>query len=142
MTAETILKLIESVDLDDTDTLDEIDARVWCWMNDEAFIRGLDSKKSVRFLIESKFYKLRDGQKEKSKKTTCAQYTRSRDALKSIRPEGWGFTEIHSFESGWQVLMENDEVYVGSENKQYFKTEELAELHAIIQAIEYERQDK
>jgi len=30
MSAEEILKLIESVDVEDTAALDEIDARVWC----------------------------------------------------------------------------------------------------------------
>jgi hypothetical protein len=30
--AETILKIIENVDPADTAKLDEIDARVWCWL--------------------------------------------------------------------------------------------------------------
>jgi hypothetical protein len=35
--AETILKLIESVDPKDTAKLDEIDARVWCYLHYERF---------------------------------------------------------------------------------------------------------
>lgn len=72
------------------------------------------------------------------------KYTRSRDALKSIRPEGWlpfcgnrhklngdkpfYFGFIHPKQKiGSQVISED------------LPTEELAELHAIIQAINYER---
>ena len=35
--AETILKMIENVDPADTAKLDEIDALVWCWYQQEPF---------------------------------------------------------------------------------------------------------
>ena len=37
--AEIIFKMIETVDPADTAKLDEIDARVWCWLNNKIFLR-------------------------------------------------------------------------------------------------------
>jgi hypothetical protein len=36
--AETILKMIETVDPTDTAKLDEIDARVWCWLKGHEYL--------------------------------------------------------------------------------------------------------
>jgi hypothetical protein len=120
--AEAILKIIETVDPADTAKLDEIDARV------------------QKFLINDPRYVLKDvaGQwiiHEPGKfnfKNKATIYTRSRDALKAIRPEGWAFyinsrgvCQAYSSDNVIRVLP--------------LPTEELAELHAIIQAIEYER---
>ena len=72
------------------------------------------------------------------------QYTRSRDALKQIRPDGkimWCFFE--NYPEGARARAEifhdhgDNPIQTG-----WFPTEELAELHAIIQAIEYERTNK
>ncbi len=68
------------------------------------------------------------------------EYTRSRDALKAIRPEGWSvFT--HTTSTGSMATMErlSPQKLVTMRN---LPAEELAELHAIIQAIEYERTKK
>jgi hypothetical protein len=74
---------------------------------------------------------------------TCQRFTRSRDALKSIRPSGWTFlcdnrssgTDLTYYPPG---LLEKypslSEIRTG-----VLPTEELAELHAIIQAITHER---
>lgn len=131
MTAKDILKLIEEVDPSDTAKLDEIDARVWCLIHgqkyggknpagDECFVNGYDG------LTPTKARKAR-------------KYTRSRDALKSIRPEGWDFRI-----SVWPNELGKGRSYVWADKgKKQFRyslpTEELVELHAILQAIGYER---
>lgn len=63
--------------------------------------------------------------------------TRSRDALKAIRPDGW-FGMIRFF-GEYSVCNINHVHPFGNADSQHLPTEELAELHAIIQAIEYER---
>jgi hypothetical protein len=72
------------------------------------------------------------------------QYTRSRDALKAIRPEGFIFRSHLIMEDDDGDLIycyaferRNDFALVG--RTPTLPTEELAELHAIIQAIEYKR---
>ena len=108
MTVQEILKLIEEVDPKDTAKLDEIDARVY------EFLDFPDSN------------------------IGCPEYTRSRDALKAIRPEGW---RVFNLSEG--TMFEFD---LGKTNARVFRglaiTEELAELAAILQAINYERNTK
>jgi len=67
-------------------------------------------------------------------------YTRSRDALKSIRPDGW-FSVDENAAKGWQASINQPDT-----TEQYFyitrlPTEELAELHIIIQAKAHERKE-
>ena len=77
--AETTLKLIETVDAGDTAKLDEIDARVWCWINgaifERAFRNNIDSLCVKNTLTNVA--------------AAIPEYTRSRDALKAIRPQGY-----------------------------------------------------
>lgn len=64
-------------------------------------------------------------------------YTRSRDALKAIRPDGWRF-EFKWVSSGtifYYSAQRKNKTFISAA----MPTEELAELHAIIQAIERER---
>ena len=126
--AETILAMIEKVDPAYTAGLDEIDFAVM------VYHARLNKKYA---LLETEKYK-----------PPC--YTRSRDALKGIRPKGWlpwssnrHMPEIRDrptpFFAGltqgpatpamkrWQVQSSN------------LPTEELAELHAIIQAHAHDR---
>lgn len=116
MTAQEILKLIEEVDPKDTAKLDEIDARVWCYLNNQ-------DQESTEFGVPRWMYAVRS-----------KPYTRSRDALKAIRPEGW---RVFNLSEG--DMFEFD---LGKTNARVFRgqaiTEELAELAAIIQAINYE----
>lgn len=107
VSAAEILKMIETVDPADTAKLDEIDARVLEYINANGIIHRWSSR---------------------------LKYTRSRDALKAIRPEGWtyscgfvGHARLCSVKRGAAFHAEK------------LPSEELAELHAIIQAIEYER---
>lgn len=107
---ETILKMIEEVDPNDTAKLDEIDRLV-----DEYEWNGV------------------------SQLLYPPQYTRSRDALKEIRPNGWVFT-ITSGNEPLVWCLKNGVQIKAVVNE--FTTEELAELHAIIQSIAYERGEK
>ena len=68
------------------------------------------------------------------------EFTRSRDALKAIRPEGWYITTSYTIRGAECSMIDSSGrgmVYCHLPTK----TEELAELHAIIQAIEYEKKE-
>ncbi len=128
---EQILKMIEEVSPDDTKTLDEIDARV-------AFYVGADKVLSEHLKgDETEFLRLYKVFPQLGKK-----YTRSRDALKAIRPEGWGFDHDVIFDK-WAIVGYVTEGFSKNhpcvESYTHLPTEEIAELHAIIQAIVYER---
>lgn len=127
MSAAGILKMIEEVAPDDTDKLHEIDARVWCW------IEGIDPDQIFQGATK-------DYPAWKEPVALAARYTRSRDALKAIRPEGyrtWAVPYAKDFWQGHAYKREGTSVVTRE-----LSTEELAELHAIIQAIEYERAKK
>ena len=145
--AETILKMIETVDPADTAKLDEIDCRVYCYIEtpDYEFV-GIDYGRKY-------IYAFREGTRRgrSSDFREVPYYTRSRDALKAVRPKGWiprgdreGY-EIAEFCYGWQFcLILLPDTPIGSRVNETRiigngRTEELAELHAIVQAIEYER---
>ncbi len=130
MTAQKILKMIESVKPADSVVLDEINVRVFCYLHGYT-LETFDPYENGEFTVKERkgHFDIDD---------TCSDekmnYTRSRDALKAIRPKGWKRIIIQGFPcSGWSV-----EIYDGAGTPN-LPTEELAELHAIIQAIEYER---
>lgn len=134
--AEEILRLIETVDPSDAAKLDEIDARVWCYLHDVNFLSiGKTDWGSTRFQFSCKCHD------EKQEELLLSSYyvTRSRDALKTIRPEGWFFF-ITNFdrEHSWFQADGHKETW-DEISTPVCKTEELAELHAIIQAIAHER---
>lgn len=127
-TAETILKMIEEVDPQDSAALDNIDYLVEC------FTREDDSPV-----------------------WSGTSYTRSRDAIKSIRPDGvsianssnhfWRHWDKANGKEprpvGWQFTIDFDgRINSGTTIwSQILPTEELAELHAVIQAIAFERRN-
>lgn len=122
--AKKILEMIENVSPDDTNTLDEIDARVCFYLNpgEKMYYDGLED-----YLI---------GVRDQHYMRIHSQYTRSRDALKSIRPEGV-ITTVSYYPEGFEGYA------VGAKGQSpRLPTEELAELHAIIQAIEWERNNE
>lgn len=147
--AQAILKLIEEVDPKDKDTLDEIDARVTFWRNCITF------EKSIKFT---------DNCSESLKgKVKCWRtkewgdvhrwlwnlpkdalphypYTRSRDALKKIRPiwayEFIGGGKYNIAELIYQEKIDSDEQVIFTSPE--LPTEHLSELYVIIQAIQYE----
>jgi len=114
--AKKILEMIESVAPDDTDTLNKINVMVWCYLNNVKYQTAFPA------II----------------------YTNSRDTLKAIRPEGWYVDVIP--EGRYKYLKwtcQMTAAYSGGECRASFlPTEELAELHAIIQAIEWERENE
>lgn len=133
--AKKILELIESVRPDDVETLDEIDARVWCYLNSYLFLsfemvtvgdRGENKELSFDFETQR-------GDEESYLKRYIKSPTRSRDALKAIRPDGV-VPVVSYYPEGFEGYC------VGSKgHSPRLPTEELAELHAVIQAIEWER---
>jgi hypothetical protein len=144
--AAKILELIENVDPKDTDTLDEIDVQVWCWLNNYTL--------DVYDDVEYGYFKVKENPEEEynigeyeflyesdKEKYHQKYYTRSRDALKSIRPEGWRVDIAQSSEhKDFRCILVNDECRC--QGGKYLPTEELAELHSIIQAIQWERENK
>jgi hypothetical protein len=145
--AEIILKMIETVDPPDTAKPDEIDALVWYWLRGATFVRVTDDG-TVAFCEMG----LRGSVINEA---DFPNYSRSRDALKAIRPEGWMFRVsragiFHGPEQKfafhkwgpWECVADTAHFTI----TQYqlvaeAPTEELAELHAIIQAIAYERRN-
>lgn len=133
-----LLTLIENVDPTDTAAMDDIDRKT------HIYVRKL------------KFYK---GETlNKRQHGSWPTYTRSRDALKSIRPEGWVFyiwqghmleyliTEKHSYCEGRKFrtneIVDGEFTCNGHLVKSArLPTEELAELYAIISAIQWEREN-
>lgn len=133
MEHKKILELIESVDPQDDAALDEIDARVWCWLNREKYLGRHECADCFLATIDgAKFF---IGHKDVQK------YTRSRDALKAIRPEGWCVLNDYSL-NAWKVSYRCVTEALGKEEfcSKFLPTEELAELSAIIQAISFERE--
>lgn len=137
--AQTILKMIEEVDPADSDKLDEIDARVWFFIHHPNV--DLSQYKNLA-------QALHDIEREyKITPFACGikRYTRSRDALKGIRPDDY-YPELYAGPKGAfaQLCIPFDSEKYGRRFGTCFDSglmpnEELAELHAIIQAIEYER---
>ena len=137
MTHEIILNMIENVDPEDTNTLNEIDARYWCWSNDKEYLSHTPatvSFKTKKAIIYS------GGLREFKRSNTYKEYTRSRDALKAIRPEAYFFRIIQHTGNGLfgAVLENKDGLFFTCP---LLSTEELAELHAIIQAKAYEKEN-
>jgi len=145
MTLPTILKMIETVEPGDDKTLSEIDARV------NAYVRNLEFVIHEITHTGDVHYKYKCD--EPPPKTMhgvawCSgvpKYTRSRDALKQIRPEGWCFTinPHHCIAHGPRIIYSEPEVnffeHESLSSPDFLPTEELAELHAILQSIEWER---
>lgn len=115
--AQKILRMIEEVDLKDAVTLDEIDVLVLEVVNANGILLHWN----------------------------CGlKFTRSRDALKAVRPQN---LRITAFNTNPKIDKNSHYCELGLRGEDGFdnlfhffgQTEELAELHAIIQAIEYER---
>lgn len=143
---QTILKMIEEVDPADTAKLDEIDARVWCWLNGYIYIpHNYSDTWNYRYKPDEKFEGYICGSLGTGE--DAQKYTRSRDALKAIRPDGWLMNEIFEYKEvaslgtrhSWHVGLIKKFPEEAVESPGLMPTEELAELHAIIQAIEWER---
>lgn len=169
MTAhKTILNLIESLDgyteeeilRDHVDVLDEIDARTFCWFRRLKY--GLytvgfhnDEREISIYLKGMKFRNHYGVYKELNEISYLCDYTpylrfknlptRSLDASKAIQPKGWDLQTVVGFFKGddWgavcTVSLDRDRLDTLHLASSDLPTEELARLHAIIQAIAYER---
>jgi len=127
-----LLKMIEEVDPSDTAKLDEIDARVWCYL-------GLSAEpfKKLKYSSFIGRYWYDHSINDKGCRQIPPFYTRSRDALKAIRPDGW-YIDINEYEKTTAFLTEFGGGFRQTK-KVELPTEELAELHAILQALAYDR---
>lgn len=127
MSAAELLRLIETVDPSDTAKLNEIDYRFFCWLQEIPFTESVASG---------------------HKRDLINRYTRSRDALKAIRPKGSSY-ECNAVMGGkfwasiyFQYAMADTGDYDSTVFESFhMPTEELAELHAILQAIAWERKE-
>lgn len=128
--AETILKMIETVDPADSAKLDEIDIRT------QLFIYSKTQQLNVGYRDERDFYLYKTYRLEFG---DFKRYTRSRDLLKQIRPVGYTFRIFQDINLKWQSGLYKVALAYHGNMTLWFPTEELAELHAIIQAIDYER---
>jgi len=130
-----ILKMIEKVDPADSAGLDEIDARVWCLLHDARFKKMLSTPEHYKH----GYFSYYQGSVWGSKMIyPPIQYTRSRDALKSIRPKGWEWY-MAQYNDGVRFGCAQDCIGTNQIESVSLPTEELAELHAILSAIEHER---
>lgn len=146
--AEKLLKMIEEVDPADTDMLDEIDARAYCFFKRYTFL-GIDEDNWKFNFID---FSIRD--EEGSEYGAALEeeewYTRSRDALKKARPEGWhiqGSQGVGRYvdrkgDSYWSIPYGKGQLKLDEKVPPLITgkapTEETAELHAIIQVEIYE----
>jgi len=133
---QELLKLIENVDPADTAKLDEIDARVDAYLGEKNFIEVIDKHRDGSVIWQSD-----EPAGPVNKLYSAMPVTRSRDALKAIRPEGWVVAGGTSRAGYIEFMTENtcDLKNYEAFRSRRCKTEELAELHAILQAIDYER---
>ena len=128
-----LLEMIENVKADDTAALRGVDARFVCFLEQKHF---MNVTKGGRVIFNEKH-----GTPIEYGYNT-QKYSTSRDALKAVRPDGWG-VGIHCNDKYHTTLMANcykiGEKGHNIQRSPELPTEELAELHAIIQAIAYER---
>jgi len=140
---EAILSMIEEVNPDDTTTLDKINILTL------GYIAGADVH-IIEIDYDGSVYAMNALREEvdlhRSYNKNEIDFTRSRDALKAIRPEGWYLDHagISYAQGGFSCTLwrGKDKELIYSDpflNPKKVGTEELAELHAIIQAIAYER---
>lgn len=142
MQTQELLRLIETVDHTDEAKLDELDARVHEYLG--FFWHG--DGKSTEWKEWAGHWANYEGNKRGKGLCECSTqmdfsedpktYTRSRDALKAIRLDGWVC---------FASLIINCKRYIGYGFKRKKKirtpdlpTEELAELHAVIQSMAFE----
>lgn len=136
--AQKILEMIENVDPADSAAMDEIDVLVDKYLGYEHYCYVDPLGAGVKFI----------GRKTSGTNGLVPRYTRSRDALKAIRPEGWDFEMCPVINGRYECVLsqtwslaDTGDYESREVGKYQLPTEELAELHAIIQAIEWERTD-
>ncbi len=131
--ATEILGMIERVSPEDVPGMDALDVKVLCWLNDWQETTHLQDLQHSRVHDPEYF------------RANYPLFTRSRDALKNIRPLGYNMGIYFGYrgDDKYYFVTGGNQELNPFENPirtpETFITEELAELHAIIQAIAYER---
>ena len=143
MTAQEILTLIENVDPADGAKLDEIDARVWCWLDGVTFI-GMYEPRSFPHLPE--FTKeVKSGAQYNEALYGDMKYTRSLDAQAEAFPlPDWLPIITHNGQAFESELFHSEGEPFGDEcilikKVALHETEALARLHTRVQATAHER---
>jgi hypothetical protein len=143
---EEILRMIEGVDPSDEAALNLIDAHVYVFLNLHKGFRVSYSKgTNISITYRHESWKPEDHSVLKHM-FDYYQYTRSRDTLKSIRPnQGASYFQVKNGDNwdNWFCTIRwwSSANKAAGFNSPYLPTEELAELHAIIQAINHERKE-
>lgn len=133
--AQKILDMIENVDPSDTDTLDEIDARVWCFINQKE-INGI-SGRYVR-------HHAHNNKETKELHTIVStEYTRSRDASMSIKTNNGVYLWVSKAAGNSPYFYRPEHKLWGTFvithwTRPLIPTENLAYLHGKIQTLIYE----
>lgn len=139
-TAQEILEMIESVDPSDENVLLGIDARVWAYLNLQGDFRISFSSGGATHYRHNSWPAT--AQTILRHSFSNPKVTTSRDALKRIRPKLFSF-DINTIDEHVGVIVRSVSFYKGAGfESPILPTEELAELHAIVQAIEHERKQK
>lgn len=146
---QAIRTLLKKTSPDDVDATKEIDARVFCYIENILFDK---SKLAWVGRPENKQWVYEMTVEPRPITKTIKIYTRSCDALKSIRPAGWT-TSLHNNiimrsdgPQKWQCQMTKYGDFALKEKCEAIRfsgdmpSEEYAELDVIIQALEYERE--
>lgn len=129
-TAAEILGMIDAVDPANKDSLDEISAHVWNYINPNRTTERLGGG----------FWSIKDGQYP----YVPYNYSSSRDALKKIRPDCHSFMITKFGKSiGVDINLSGEKDKDGQYKfiTGFGPTEELAELSAIISAIDHQRKN-
>lgn len=149
--AKKILEMINSVDPADAVRLDEIDALCWCYVYKQEYVGHRRIDPVWKTVCHVPKHDNENGLQVGFKWADCAsvaawakEYTRSRDALKAIRPEGYTLSlNTIVLMANWESYATLTEAGGGYQTKpECLPTEELAELYAVIQCIEYERANR
>lgn len=140
-TAKELLAMIEAVKPDDEEALNEIDFKFDAYQKE---ITPLGNYKAWRKRRELTYSAFREPATSTSEVfyVSAPRYSRHRNALKTIRPEGWQLSIEQRLYGKW--VAELTKVLKGSNpalRSPRLPNECLAELHAIIQAIKWERQN-
>ena len=137
ISASEILEMIEKVDPDDETTLREIDIRVYVFLKlNEDF--QVSIHKGGRSITYRHNLWPQDERSVLFHTFDRYRYTRCRNKLKSIRPRYVEIDIFHRHSSSECEIWLDRNVSVKSPA---LPTEELAELHAIIQAISLQRKE-
>lgn len=125
-----LLKMIENVDVNDTDALDEINARAACFLDGDRQYVGiyLDDISTRQFVYEAA------SGNQYCDPIYTYYYTSSLDALHDAMPDGFRIDKIGQYmNNDFRVSLWRDTYFYSP----HLPTMHLAWLHAIIQAYIY-----